>query len=188
MTDNLKMVLKYLADFDDEALDEIAACFKPKSAKKGDLLLHEGNVCREFYYVHTGCLRVYFIDRNGHEKTRYVMPDNHIGTALASFIAQAPSVEFVEALADTELLVISHSSFSRLRNEKNSFRNFYIKILEMAYAFQNRKINQLVTLTARQRYEMVLKETPALVQLLSNKVLASYLDIREETLSRLKSR
>ncbi len=64
----------------------------------------------------------------------------------------------------------------------------YWKMLEMAYCFQNRKIEELVTLTAKQRYDNVLNENPILIQRLSNRVLASYLDIREETLSRLKSK
>ena len=57
----------------------------------------------------------------------------------------------------------------------------------MAYSYQNRRIEQLVTLSAKQRYEQVLNDHPSLIQKLSNKMLASYLDIREETLSRLKS-
>lgn len=128
-----------------------------------------------------------FIDKNGHEKTRYIMLDNHIGTALTSFISQKPSIEFIEALDDTKLLAISYSDFYRLNREMNSWKHFYQRILEMAYSFQNRKIEQLVTLTAKQRYDRVLKENPTLIQRLSNRVLASYLDIREETLSRLKS-
>ena len=70
----------------------------------------------------------------------------------------------------------------------NNWKIFYQKILEMAYSFQNRKIEQIVTLTAKQRYDNILKENPILIQRLSNKMLASYLDIREETLSRLKSK
>jgi CRP-like cAMP-binding protein len=115
------------------------------------------------------------------------MPDYHIGTALTSFISRKPSVEFIEALEDTELLSISHSDFYRLNKDLDSWKMFYQRILEMAYSFQNKKIEHLVTLTAKQRYNLVLKETPILIQRVSNKVLASYLDIREETLSRLKS-
>jgi len=176
------------ADFDQQELDQIVSCFKQKFVTKNSILLHEGNTCKEFYFIHTGCIRIFFIDKNGHEKTRYVMLDNYIGTALTSFISQKPSIEFIEALDDTELLVINHSDFYRLNKEMDSWKNFYQRILEMAYSFQNRKIEQLVTLTAKQRYENVLKENPALIQRISNKVLASYLDIREETLSRLKSR
>lgn len=116
------------------------------------------------------------------------MLDNHIGTALTSFISQKPSVEMIEALEDTELLAISHADFYRLNIQMDNWRNFYQRILEMAYSFQNGKIEQRVTLTAKQRYEVILNENPALVQQVSNKILASYLDIREETLSRLKSK
>ncbi len=83
---------------------------------------------------------------------------------------------------------ISHADFYRLNSQMDNWRNFYQRILEMAYSFQNGKIEQRVTLTAKQRYEVILNENPALVQQVSNKILASYLDIREETLSRLKSK
>lgn len=187
MTDKLKIVLKMFADFEENELEEILGCFKSKSVKKNNILLREGDVCKEFYFVVSGCIRIFFIDKNGHEKTRYVMLENHIGTALTSFISQKPTIEFIEALDDTKLLAISHSDFYRLNKEINNWQFFYQRILEMAYSFQNRKIEQLVTLTAKQRYECVFKENPLLIQRLSNKVLASYLDIREETLSRLKS-
>lgn len=188
MKEKLKTVLKMFADFDEHELDKISDCFKPKSVKKNEILLHEGNICKEFYFINTGSIRTFFIDINGHEKTRYVMLDNYIGTALTSFIAQKPSIEFIEALEDTELMTIRHTDFYRLNKEIENWRIFYQRILEMAYSFQNRKIEQLVTLTAKQRYNIVLKENPILIQRLSNRILASYLDIREETLSRLKSK
>jgi CRP-like cAMP-binding protein len=188
VTENLRTVLKMFAAFDEHELDEISECFKLKSVTKNTILLHEGNICKEFYFVNTGCIRTFFIDKNGHEKTRYVMLDNHIGTALTSFISQKQSVEFIEALEDTELLAISHAHFFALNKEMVSWKNFYQRILEMAYSFQNGKIEQLVTLTAKQRYDIVLKDNPVLIQRLSNRILASYLDIREETLSRLKAK
>lgn len=188
MINKLKVVLNMFADFEEHELEKISACFSPKSAKKNDILLHEGSICRKFYFIHTGCVRTFFIDRNGNEKTRYVMLDNHIGTALTSFVTQEPSIEFLEAVDDTELLAIRRSDFYRLNDEMANWRIFYQRILEMAYAFQNRRIEQLVTLTAQQRYDFVLKENPEFIQRLSNRILASYLDVREETLSRLKSK
>ena len=187
MKDNLKAVLEMFADFDDAAIQEVLHCFKPQSVSKNTVLLNSGSICKTFYFVGSGCIRIYFIDKNGREKTRYVMLENHIGTALASFISQKPSIEFIEALDDSELLGISHADFYRLNDEIPGWKDFYRRMLEMAYTFQNKKIEQLVTLSARQRYDTVLKENPLLIQRVSNRVLASYLDIREETLSRLKS-
>ena len=188
MSDKLKMFLKYFIDFDENELDKITQCFKPKTVKKNTILLSHGEICNRFYFVHNGCIRVGFITKEGDEKTRYVMCDPSIGTALTSFISQKPSFEFIDALEDTELLVINHDDFYRLNNENANWKMFYQRILEMAYSFQNKKIESLVTLSAKQRYEQVLKETPVLVQRLSNKILASYIDVSQETLSRLKSR
>jgi len=188
MKESLKHVLGSLNNFTEEQLEYIAGCFKPKSIKRNGLLLAEGNVCREFYFVYKGCIRTYFITPEGHEKTRYVMADYHIGTALASFIAQRPSFECIDALEDTELLAISHSDFYRLNDEMAEWKVFYQKILEMAYSFQNKKIESRITLSAKERYEQLLRENPLLVQRLSNKVLASYIDVTQETLSRLKSK
>lgn len=188
VAEKLKYLLKNIADFDDKELDKISNCFKPKSIKKNTILLSAGEVCKEFYYVQKGCLRTYFITRQGNEKTRFVTLDCSIGTALTSFISQKPSFEFVDVLEDTELFAINHKDFYKLNSELNHWKDFYQRILEMAYSFQNKSIENLVTLTAKQRFEQVLNTNPILIQRLSNKILASYLDIAQETLSRLKSK
>jgi CRP-like cAMP-binding protein len=188
MLSQLKYLLKYFVDFDEQQLTQITKCFKPKAVKKNAILLSQGEVCNEFYFVHKGCIRTYFIDKEGNEKTRYIMCDSSIGTALTSFISRKPSFEFIEALEDSELLTISYADFYKLNNEITQWKVFYQRVLEMAYSFQNKKIEGLVTLTAKQRYELLLKENPALIQRLSNKILASYIDVRQETLSRLKSK
>ena len=187
MRDKLRTVLKTLASFEEGELDKIVSCFKPKSMKRNTLLLREGEICKAFYYLYTGSIRTYFMDRTGREKTLYVMLDCTIGTAMTSFISQRPSFEFIEVLEDSEMLSISHHDFFRLNREIDHLRIFYQKIREMAFTFQTRKIETLVTLTAKQRYELLLQESPAFIQRLSNRILATYLDVREETLSRLKS-
>lgn len=188
MHEQLKQILTYVSSFSNNELDEITGCFRPRSVKRNTILLSEGAVCREFYVVCKGCIRLYYLAQNGEEKTRYIMPDNYIGTALTSFISQKPSFEVIDAPEDTELLYISHTDFYRLNNDMANWKVFYQKILEMAYTYQTRRIESMVTLSAAQRYQQLLQEDPALVQRLSNKVLASFLDIRQETLSRIKSK
>lgn len=185
---NLESVLQHLGDFSPNELSKITRCFKPRSVKKNTILLSAGDVCKDFYFVKKGSIRTYFISRQGKEKSRYIMLESYIGTALTSFISQKPSFEFVDALEDSQLLVISRSDFYRLVEEVPQWKSFYLKILEMAYSFQTNKIESLVTLTAKQRYVQLLEENPRMVHDVSNKVLASYLDITQETLSRLKSK
>jgi CRP-like cAMP-binding protein len=186
--DSLKQLIRMFSGFGERDLDKVVDCFNERMVKKNEILLSEGEVAKEFYFINAGCIRTYFITKQGYEKTRYLMIEPSIGTALTSFISQKPSFEFIDALENTEVLAISHSDFYRLVSEIPQWKNFYLKIMEMAYSFQNRKIESLVTLSAKERYEQLIKENPKVVLRLSNKIIASYLDIQQETLSRLKSK
>lgn len=186
--DNLKQLLQFFLNFDEDSLNKITDCFHTKVVKKNTVLLSEGEVAKSFYFINKGCIRTYFITKQGQERTRYLMIEPSIGTALTSFISQKPSFEFIDAVEKTELLVINHHDFYQLVDTVPQWKDFYLKMMEMAYAFQNRKIEELVTLSAKERYELLLKENPKAVLRLSNKVIASYLVIKQETLSRLKSK
>jgi CRP-like cAMP-binding protein len=188
MKEKFKNLIRHIIVIDEHQLDKIAAYFKPISVKRNTILLLENDVCKKFYYVGKGSFRTYFIDKQGHEKTRFLVFDCSIGTALTSFINQKPSFEIIEVLEDSELLEITYKDFFQLLLDIPEWAVFYRKILEMAYTYQNEKIQSRVTLSAKQRYDKILKETPFYVNRLSNKVLASYLDITQETLSRLKSK
>jgi len=187
LPDKLKTILTTYSNFNEQQLEQIIKCFKPVFVKRNEILLHEGEICSKFYFVYSGCIRIYFIDKEGYEKTRQVILDDNIGTALTSFITQQPSFEFIDAQENTELLAISHKDFYTLIAEMEEWKGFYQQILEKAYLLQSRKIEALMTLNAKQRYQKLLKGNPLLIQRLSNRVLASFLDIREETLSRIKS-
>lgn len=184
---DLEQLLRHIVAFDDTELGVVVACFRTVDVARGTQLLREGQVCNHFYFVRQGCLRTYFLTKGGHEKTRLIIPTFSIGTALASFIAQTPSFEFVDALEDTQLLAIDHASFYDLNRRVVAWSKFYEKILEMAYIFQNRRLAARVTLSAQERYQQFRTEHRELAARLSNRVLASYLDITPETLSRLKS-
>ncbi|RKE47095.1 Crp/Fnr family transcriptional regulator [Sphingobacterium detergens] len=188
MTGKLKYYLKNNTNITDKQIDQISGCFRPKTVKKNTLLLSEGETCKELYFVHSGCIRTYYLTKQGHEKTRHIAFDNSIVTSVSSFISQKSSFEFVETLENSELYTISNKDFYQLVSDIPLWENFYRKFLEMAYLHQNKKIENRITLSAKQRYDRLMSEEPMYIQRLSNKILASYLDITQETLSRLKSR
>ncbi len=188
MEEILKQLLKYVVDFDDRTLEIVSHQLKPQFLRKNSVLLSQGEVCNDFYFVTEGCIRTCFISKEGDEKTRYIMLSPSMRTALTSFITQQPSFEFLDVVEDTKLYSICYADFYRLNKEQPLWAQFYQKILEMAYTFQNKKIESLVTLSAKQRYEQLLMVNPRIIQTLSNKVVASYLDVAQETLSRLKSK
>ncbi|HEY9259813.1 Crp/Fnr family transcriptional regulator [Chitinophaga sp.] len=171
-----------------EHFDKIIAAFTPLKVNRNKYLLSEGEVCNALYYVQQGCIRTFFINKEGAEKTSAVMVENDFGTAWTSFISRQPSLQFIEAAENTKLLTISYTDFHHNINTDNTWKDFYLSCLEGAYLNQSRKIEALMVLDAKQRYQKLLKGNPGLIQRLSNKVLASFLDMREETLSRVKSK
>lgn len=188
MTGKLNYYLRANTAIDEAQIDRIVQCFKHKTAGKNAMLLSEGKTCKDFYFVNSGCIRTYYITGQGHEKTRYIAFDNSFVTGVSSFISQEQSFEFVEALETSDLLSISRTDFYQLVSDIPQWASFYRTFLEMAYLFQNKKIENLVTLSAKQRYDKLITEAPIYVQRLSNKILSSYLDVTQETLSRLKSK
>jgi CRP-like cAMP-binding protein len=188
MHEQLKRYLQLNISISDNTLGEILRHFKPLTVKKNIILLSHGETCDKLYFVNKGCLRTYYVTDQGHEKTRFIAFEGMIATSLTSFISQQPSFEFVNVLENSELLYISHSNFYKLTNDFPDWGKFYVKLLEFAYVYQNKKIEELVTLSAGERYAILMKQNPGYIQRLSNKVLASYLDISQETLSRLKSK
>jgi CRP-like cAMP-binding protein len=183
----LKRYLLHNSTISEDDLEKIVRHFKPLKVKKNTIFLLQGEVCNKLYFVNSGCIRTYYITEKGDEKSRFIALEGMVATSLTSFISQQPSFEFVGSLDDSELLYISYDNFYQLLAQYPGWQKFYLTLLESAYIYQNKKIEQLVTLSAGERFAILMKEHPEYIQRLSNKVLASLLDITQETLSRLKS-
>jgi CRP-like cAMP-binding protein len=186
----MKQKLSHSATINLEAkeLTKILQYFSSFSAPKNTILLRAGTRCNELYFILNGCARTYFIDEEGFEKTSTIALDNNFTTAWTSFISQNPSVEYIEVIEDSELLVISYQELHRLVKTNTHWKDFYLKLLEISFLNQSRKIEALMTLNAKQRYQKLMNGNPKLIQSVSNKIVASFLHMREETLSRLKSK
>lgn len=186
MKANLKNFISSSISISEEGLDKVLRFFTYRKVKKGELLLKEGEVERHFHFIDSGCVRTYYVNQGGHLKTRHITFENSIVTSLSSFISAKPSYEYVEAIENSELLSIERAHFFSLLDEVSAWKDFYILILEKGYRFQNEKIESYVTLSAQERYNKLLQDNPHFIRRLSNIIVASYLDISPETLSRIK--
>ena len=172
----------------DEDLNTILSCFKPLKHKKNDLLLSQGQTSQYTYFVGKGCLRIYFINEEGKDVTRYIAFENQLSTALVSFITGLPSTEYIQVIEKSELLRISHEDFKNLTKSIPQWQEFYCKYLEKAYVNNANRLMSFTTMNALERYNLLLKINPGIVKGLPNKIVASYINISQETLSRLKSK
>lgn len=168
-------------------LSNILSCFKPMSIKKNSTLLEQNAVANQLFFIKKGCLRLYYINEEGNILTRFMAFENTFLTSIVSFISRESSSEYIQAVEDSEILVITHNDFIHLRQTIPAWNDMYIYILEYGLTVINSKLNSLLTQNATERYLSLLKKNPELVQRLSNANLAAYLNISPETLSRLKS-
>ena len=187
MHELLKRYISINTTLTNEQADIVLAHFVSTKTKRNTTLLQQGNICDRLYFVNKGCIRVYYLNEQGQERTRYFAFEGSVGTSLAGFISGEPSFELIDTQEDAELLYIQRAQFFDLVDAIPAWKDFYCRLLEFGYIFNNKKMESLITLNARQRYELLLEQHPQIFQRISNKVIASYIDVSQETLSRLKS-
>ncbi|WP_442587583.1 Crp/Fnr family transcriptional regulator [Pedobacter sp. AW31-3R] len=172
---------------DEERLERVISCFKPLKVKKNEHLLLQGGVANRLFFIHKGCLRLYYSNDDHSVATRFMAFEHTFLTSVISFISREPAPEYIQAVEASELLVISHDDFFRLRETIPEWDKMYIYILEYGLTVITSRLSTLLTQNATERYRSLLKNNPELIQRLSNSNLAAYLNISPETLSRLKS-
>lgn len=189
------MIYEQLGDYikdrievSDESLNTILSYFKPLKQAKNELLVCAGQTSQHTYFVGKGCLRIYYINEEGKDVTRYIAFENQIATALVSFITKAPSAEYIQVIEKSELLYITHEDFNLLLQTVPEWLQFYCRYLERAYVNNTNRLMSFTTMDARERYQLLLKINPTIVKRLPNKIVASYINVSQETLSRLKSK
>ena len=188
MTASLTQFLKDSFATSEDEISEVVKYFKHIKVNKDEVLVESDKVCYYFFFVVKGCVKTCFIDSLGHETTRYIAFENEFISNLKSFIEQTPSSEYVCAIEPSELLAISYTDFRYALNRTTLFKDVYIKLLEKTYLYNHWRIETLLRLDAKQRYEYMLKNNKQHVQRLSNKNLSSFLGITQESLSRVKGK
>jgi len=187
MTEQLKTYFANNFQATTAEIEQVVSAFKERSVKKNEVLISKGDVCRYAYFVCKGSVRAYFIDEDGQEATRYIALENQFITTIHSFISQTPTNEFIEATEQGELLQISYIDFKTLIEKTTLARDLYNKQLEVAYITNHWRLESFLKMSAKQRYDLLLQTSPAIIQRLSNKIVASYLGITQESLSRVKA-
>lgn len=170
--------------------DEFNFCktlFIPKKLRKRQYLLQEGDVSRYTSFVEKGMLRTFTVDDKGNEPVLQFSMEGWWVTDLYSFLTDEPSRYNIEALEDCELLLITKPSWDILLEKVPAFeRYFRILIQNNLIATQRRLISSL-TESAEEQYTKLVASFPTCLQRVPQHMIASFLGITPETLSRIRS-
>lgn len=186
MTELLKQNINRHITLPASQTEAFCSLFQQRLIKKKDFLLRAGEVCKFEGFVTKGILRVYHIDKNGDEQILYFAIENWWVTDIDSFTNSQPSQLYIEALEDSEVLLISKKdkefAYTNIPEIEKLFR---VMTQKTHVALQRRMIDNL-SKTADQRYADFREKYPQIYQRLSNLQMAAYLGISHEFLSKIR--
>lgn len=188
LTETLIHFFNNFFPLDEEERAEVVRLFSQKNVRRKGYLLQEGDVCKHYFFIISGCFKQFAVDPSGKEHNLQFAAENDWISDLHSFYSEEPSRLYIEAVEPSTVLQIHHDDLLYLFINYHKFdRNFRI-ITERKYInFQNR-ILQNISSTAEERYVSFLTQFPELVNRIPNTQIASYLGITPEFLSKIRKK
>ena len=170
-----------------EERDYFASVLRVAKVKKKQCIVQPGFVCRYRNYIYTGAMRSYLVGNDGQEHTELLSIDDWWITDYNSYIYQQPATLFVEAVEDSVLVQFDHQSEQLLLKAVPKFERFFRIITERSLAFFHRRMLSNLSMTAEERYEEFVTKYPLIPQKVPQYILASYLGMSTEYLSKLRN-
>ncbi|MBE9584305.1 Crp/Fnr family transcriptional regulator [Mucilaginibacter sp. JRF] len=169
----------------DEEFAFVQQHFISKKYKKHQFVIQEGDKVIYNYYVVSGLLKLVHTDASAKQHIMAFAMEDWWESDLLAYYTQTPATMSLECIEDTEVLSLSLQNFRTLCAALPKIEHFFLEKSIYGYIASQRRILELMTSTAQERYEQLLKQRPALLQRVPKTQLAAYLGVSRETLSRL---
>ncbi len=161
---------------------------KPRSIKKKQLLLREGEICNFEAYIRSGCLRTFYIDENGSEVILQFSVEDWWVSDIGSFHDRTPSLLYIEAVEDSELLTLNPSSKEELLARVPQFERVFRLMIQRHLSALERRLIRTIAKTAEERYVEFVRQYPKIALRVPQHYIASYLGMTPEFLSKIRRR
>jgi len=180
MTEQLKNILP------DNRINEFLTLGKEKSLNASEFFIKAGETPFKIAYVFKGLFRYVYINDKGDEFTKAIITENNFISSYSAMVLSKPSYFSIEALENSLLLEISWPDFTQLQNNDIFWVKFLVRFIEKGYIIKEKRERDLLLLDAETRYKNFLTEFPGMDQRIRQGIIASYLGIQPETLSRIR--
>ncbi len=187
MAKELIAFLSKIDAFTPEEITELASQIIVREVKKDTILVHQGKVCRLCYFVLKGCLRQYTLE-DGIEKTIAFYTEDQAINFFTSKNNQTPSRSSLVTLEDALILVGNPEEERAMYAKYPKLERIAQAMVEQDFGKTQDAFASFITSSPEQRYLNLLNERPDLVQRVPQRLLASYLGMTPESLSRIRKR
>ena len=180
---------KYLlskAAFTPAEIEQIEAASQVKALRKRQYLLQAGDLWSYHAFVTSGCLRTYSVDAKGAEHIIYFAVENWWTGEQQSLASGQPSRYNIEAIEDSTLVLIEKTKFQRLRQDIPTLHELVNDLLYRSFLASQNRIHSVISYSAEEKYREFLRQYPAFAQRIPQHMVASYLGVTTETLSRIR--
>ena len=183
----LKNVSRYI-ELDNEETEFFVSLLEPKTLERKKVYLKAGNVCKYSAFVVDGALKSFTVDMEGKEHIlSFALADWWIAD-MYSYITQKPAILTIEAIADSEVLLLSYEKQQQLFQRVPKFERFFRIIVENSLVANQQRLIDNLSSSAEERYLRFIKKYPSVPSCVPHHNIASYLGITPEFLSKIRGR
>ncbi|MBK6263847.1 Crp/Fnr family transcriptional regulator [Marivirga sp. S37H4] len=170
-----------------EIFAELEEVFVDKKFSKGAYLLRPGQICSSHLLIKEGIARKFYF--NGHKEiTTEIYFHDDVAVSLDSYIMQKPGDVFIEALTELEVTIIDYGRFHKLTHKYPEVMMLDKMFIEYYAVWFEQRLKEFQTMDASQRYLSLLEKEPKIIRFLPVTIIASFLNVSLETLSRIRSK
>lgn len=183
-------LLDYINKYINLTVEEEALLFSKvvqRNYLKDQYIVQQGDICKSANFIISGCTKTFYMDKEGQEHIVMFSIEDWWTSDLGSFITQTPADFNVQCIENTQLIQFAFDNLEELYAEIPKLERLFRKIVELAFVASQKRIIRNFSLTAKERYQIFKDTYPKIEQRVPQYMIASYLGITKEFLSKIKS-
>jgi len=175
-----------ISPISEEIIERLNSLISQKNISIGESYLRAGQTPRTIGYVKSGLFRYFYCDKNGVEYTKGFFPENNVLISLSALVENRESYFSIQALENSTIEQLNYFEFCKQFSDSHWFKNVMIAMMQKAYCIKEERERQFLLFDAEQRYKSFFIRFPGLDKRVKQHMIASYLGIAPESLSRIR--